>query len=670
MFRAAPLRSIRRLGGGLLLFGAFVVGCGPSERSGGDGADPGATSSGAANRPAAPGRLHTPREEPQPHPHDGEGTAIVRPDGPVVASSRGTWTIEWTAGPSGLDPGDAVVLQVSPFWGWTPPQARRPGFPGHTTVSATGAAVEVVDGAVPMTVVARVTEGRLDPGDTLRFVYGDPAGGEASLAQADQYAEEFEEFLIKVDGDGDGFFTPIAESPGIRIVAGRPERLAVAAPGQVRPGEPFDVRIHALDRRDNRAAWPEGAEATLSIRRLTLAGETPVDPRPAGSASPEPPRAFPPSGAGARVSLDEPGLYRLEARLASGPAGRSELMFVDADSPFGDVLWADLHCHSALSDGTGSPAELYAYARDVAGLDVCAVTDHDAHGLHPLAEGGWDVVRAATEAFHDPGRFVTVLGYEWTSWTWGHRNVYYPGAEGEVFSFLEDASDTPQELWSAVAPWDGRTIPHHPLGGPVPVDWSVPSDEERETVVEICSVHGSSEVIGGERGIYRPVEGHSVRDALSKGHRLGILASGDTHDGHPGRRTIGAPANGLAAIRTGERTRAALFAALEERRVYGTSGPRILLASTWGRERPGQVLDDLPAADVLVEVAAPEPVEVIELVGPEGVVDRVYGGGRRVSARLAPVIETRRTTWRYVRVVLADGEMAWDSPWWVLSEWE
>src|SRR5829696_1027551 len=41
----------------------------------------------------------------------------------------------------------------------------------------------------------------------------------------------------------------------------------------------------------------------------------------------------------------------------------------------------DLHTHSSVSDGTQTPAELLATARD-AGLDVIALTDHD-------TTGGW-----------------------------------------------------------------------------------------------------------------------------------------------------------------------------------------------------------------------------------------------------------------------------------------
>ena len=50
----------------------------------------------------------------------------------------------------------------------------------------------------------------------------------------------------------------------------------------------------------------------------------------------------------------------------------------------------DLHTHSDRSDGTDTPAELVRKAREVAGLDVVALTDHD-------ATTGWDEARAAAD---------------------------------------------------------------------------------------------------------------------------------------------------------------------------------------------------------------------------------------------------------------------------------
>jgi hypothetical protein len=616
---------------------------------------------GQETRPAAPAG---------PAREDGEGTVRILPGDPVPAGSFGSWTIEWVAGPSGLPEAGGVVLQVSPWWNWSPPQVRRPGIPGYTTArcAAEGIGVDLADAAVPMAVVARPAGGPLGPGDTLRFCYGDTAsGGAASLARADSYAERFEEFLVKTDGNGDGWFEPVADQPTIEIVPGDASGLAVATRTVLRPGDEAEVRVHALDGAGNRTSLPRG-DLTLVLRRLVSStgeeaawADTLLSREEAGGRA----------GASARTVFRRPGLCRLEASLARegmpALAGHQELVLVESGSPFEDLLWGDIHAHSALSDGTGAPEDLYAFARDVAGLDVCSVTDHDAHGLFPLAErGGWETVRAATRDAYDPGEFVTLLGYEWTSWTWGHRNVYYPGDEGEVFEFRAQGSDTPAELWRAVAPFAATTIPHHPAGGPVAVDWSVPSDEDREHVVEICSIHGSSEFAGAERAIYRPVEGAFVRDAFRLGHRLGILAAGDTHDGHPGRRTVGAATNGLAAFRTGERTREAVLRAVRERRVYGTSGVRILLASRWGTADPGTFLAARPEGPIVVEVAAPEPVELVEIVGPDGPVATEYGGGRRVRRRFEdPGAEA--PPWLYVRVVLADGEVAWDSPWW-LSE--
>jgi hypothetical protein len=197
------------------------------------------------------------------------------------------------------------------------------------------------------------------------------------------------------------------------------------------------------------------------------------------------------------------------------------------------------------------------------------------------------------------------------------------------------------------------------------VDWSIPSDRERESVVEICSIHGSSEAPGVERGIYRPVPAGMVRHALNLGHRLGILASGDTHDGHPGRRTLEAPVNGLAAFRAGARTREAVWDALRERGVYGTSGPRILLATSWGGVQPGAELAAPPEGPLVVQVCAPQPVEVIELIGPDGTVASSYGGGRWTEARFFEESAPPRAGWLYARVVLADGELAWESPYWL-----
>lgn len=629
-----------------------------------------------ATQDSAPRRVVSFLPKAEPSVRDGEGSARILLADPVQAGSWGSWTIEWTAGASGLETPGSVALQISPFWGWSPPQTERPGSAGYTTIhSLENVRFDWSAAPTPHSVVATLKEGRIAPGDRVRFVYGDSTnGGSGSLARADLYAEEFEELLIRTDFEGDGVFDLVKHQPSIRILPGEVRRFAVALPSVVEPNMRFDVRVTALDARGSWTELPPGP-IRIAARRLATEEDSSRAVLDLGSSAPRDEHV-----ALFRNVHIPAGLYRIEAflqakdekdpPLAGANSGRiggaSDLVLVEPESEFAGILWGDLHIHSALSDGTGSPEDLYRFAREVSGLDVACVTDHDAHGIEPLAGKNWERIQNATSGAYAPGSFVTLLGYEWTSWTWGHRNVYYPGLEGEVFEFRSPESDTPQELWSRIASFGGMTIPHHPAGGPVALDWSIPSDEAHESVVEICSIHGSSEAPGVEREIYNPEPGHSVRDAFARGHRLGIIASGDTHDGHPGKRTDGAPTNGLVAFRGARRDRESIFECLRERRVYGTSGPRILLSSEWGGERPGSRLCEKPSGEIEVRVVAPEPIEAIELIDESGVLDRVYGGGRRVVRRFASAAKSS-SPWVYVRVVLADGEVAWDSPWWIGS---
>ncbi len=80
------------------------------------------------------------------------------------------------------------------------------------------------------------------------------------------------------------------------------------------------------------------------------------------------------------------------------------------------MLNVDLHCHSTVSDGTLSPAELAARAR-ANGVDIWALTDHDELG--GIAE--------AREAANDLGlRFVA--GVE-ISITWAGKTVHIVGLD-------------------------------------------------------------------------------------------------------------------------------------------------------------------------------------------------------------------------------------------------
>ncbi len=602
-------------------------------------------------RPEVARELFAARGQPR-HASDGGGRAWIEAGGAVRAKERGRWRIEYEAGPLGIADGGAVFLQVSPFWGWSTPQVEDEGEAGFTrvTTAADGVALEPL--TLDRQLLGITIRGRaLRPGERLSIDYG--AGPQG--ARADDHAEACSRFWIAVDGDGDGVRKVLVDSPCVRVLPGPPARLVVHVPSVARPGETLRATLAVLDSGANLVSEVSG--------RLELAWE--------GVEAPPSTASELTAGDGGRKQLSlvapPPGLHHLKASLAIGERrleAESNPLEVSDHAP--RILWADLHGHSADSDGTGTPDDYFTYARDVAGLDVAALTDHDHWGLlladeHPAL---WAENVAAARRADRPGRFLALPGFEWTSWIWGHRHVVFFGDPTPLLSSIDPAHDTPWELWRALREVPCVTVPHHPAGGPVPVDWRVRPDAELEVALEIASAHGSSEALDAPKAIYSAVAGCAVRDALERGWRYGFVASGDGHDGHPGLTHLGPhyPIGGLAAILSQDLTREGVLAALRARRTYATTGPRMILRVALGEARMGEITRAAKAADLYLRFVGTAAVR-------EAVVVRSGKSYIPVAGEAGPELELSATLedleageWIYVRVEQQDGHMAWSSP--------
>ena len=520
---------------------------------------------------------------------DGGGRAWMEGEASARAGTSGTWTIVYAAGEHGVAVGGYVRLTIPPFWNWTDPQDRAPEAPGYTTASTEADGVEL-DALIPDRGIflVRIDGRALAEGEEVRFVYG--AG--TALARADPYAERESPFWVSVDGDGDGVDGVVVDSPTITVEPSFPARLIATVPSSVAPGDEVDLHLAVLDRFGNTG--------------VDFVGHVDFPGLPPGVVAPERVE-FTQSDLGrktVRIRLEEQGIHRMLARAlpAVAPNGApadfegwlSESNPIEVSERAPRILWADLHGHTNLTDGTGTPEDYFVYARDVAGLDVVSLTDHDHWGMLKIdaTPDMWDRIKGATRAAHAPGSFVTLLGYEWTSWIHGHRHVLYFEDEGEIYSAVDENYESPVQLWEALR---GLGIPaltfaHHSAGGPIPTNWDIPPDPEFEPVTEIMSVHGSSEAYDSPARIYSPVPGNFVRDALDRGYRLGFLASGDSHDGHPGLTGLASPNSGLAAILAEDLTRESVLEALRARRCYATSGSRILLRCALDGSRMGATI--------------------------------------------------------------------------------
>lgn len=105
------------------------------------------------------------------------------------------------------------------------------------------------------------------------------------------------------------------------------------------------------------------------------------------------------------------------------------------------LLQSDLHNHTLLSDGAGRAEDAFAQLR-AAGLDVAALTDHattqksagPAGALHcpstcgavgGITEKDWQQLGTLADAADVPGAFTALRGFEWTTLSNGHLNVWF-----------------------------------------------------------------------------------------------------------------------------------------------------------------------------------------------------------------------------------------------------
>lgn len=373
-----------------------------------------------------------------------------------------------------------------------------------------------------------------------------------------------------------------------------------------------------------------------------------------------------------------PGVKFLRVR---DPAGSLEAVSnpirVEPQPPSERLFWGDLHVHTIFTDGLRCPEELYAFARDEAFLDICALSDHS----EGITDAQWEYFTDVTNRHNQSGRFVTLIGGEWTSMPYGHRNYYYRGDRGPIFRSLNPRLQHLDQFHAAARRHRALVIPHHPANATMGVDWSKGHDPEIERLVEIHSVWGNSErlaahgnpfpirFLGGEKA------GQHVVDALQRGYRLGFIGGGDIHDGRPGdelhqrqeqlesyRRLH---RQGVMGVWARELTREAIFDALWRRRVYATMNHRAWLRFSINGQPMGSELRADGRLSIHIEAASDCPIQRIALVRGDGDDAQIHEPNELTASWQTTEPPPPSPTWYYVRLTRRDGLLAWSSPIWV-----
>ena len=617
---------------------------------------------------------------------DVSGRTQIRPATVEAGSTcviRGTYTV----GRHGLAVGQNVIFLV-PDNGWSPPQIRDATAEGYLTIHNTGrGTAQIEDVFRPggdefqdywrIQVVIGRTE--MVSGDQITVVYGDTSrngpgtiapvtpqvmGGSTPRHQANLLAP----LTVVTDRFGIGRLTLTAarRRHSIEVTPGEISKFLVIAPSHAVVGIPHTVNAIGVDRFNNPSIPPfRGAV------RVEIDGGGDVAPSRetfAGSDSGTKSITWTPVAHGTvRVSVDD----------TTGRTGISNPIVCLPETPTETVYWGDPHCFSKFSGGVCSPAKTLSFARDVAFLDFCAVSD----SANLMSDRQWASASRESVRANMDGAFVSLLGYQWngpppaaSGRQVGSRTIltsadslelHRGGRKGaSLIEALEKIGQSPENI---------VVFASHPI---LDASWEQ-HEATLETAVELYSSFGSSERRaeidrGGLAG-----QGISVDEILATGSQVAFLGCSAGYDGTPGLspeehhvRSMHAWRpfrNGLTAVLADDLTREAMVSAIRRRKTYVTTGSRTLLEFHMNDASIGEIVEQ-PLTDrrnFHVRVTAESDLRRVEIIRSG---ETVVSQAATSTEHIMDWEDRKRkdaVDHYYLRVTSWDGGMAWTSPIWV-----
>ena len=328
---------------------------------------------------------------------------------------------------------------------------------------------------------------------------------------------------------------------------------------------------------------------------------------------------------------------------AAGPAAASY-----------NVYYGHLHNHSTISDGSGTPAQAYAYARDTAGLDFFSLADH----AEQISSTEWTTMKNTADAYNDDGNFVALWGFEWSSNSlYGHVTVT---GTSDYCTANDSATDTFDELVNWLDSRNGLAFFNHPgreddTGNEFNHFSSTPSD--KFVGIELFNKTADFDTYYYNDGYYSN-DGNKgfYQEALDRGWDIGAAGGDDNHSA-----TWGTDTDYRLAVLATEKTRAGIMEALAARRMFSTLDKNLTLSFTINDQEMGSEVD---AGSYNAVISAgdgdAETFTAVQLL-KNGEVEQTW-----YPNQSNPVITHSLTVYGgeyyYVKVTQADGDEAISSP--------
>ena len=297
------------------------------------------------------------------------------------------------------------------------------------------------------------------------------------------------------------------------------------------------------------------------------------------------------------------------------------------------IYFGDLHNHNEVGYARGSLERAFEIARNH--LDFFAFTPHGYwHDIghyenniekkwldgFEVTKKRWPEVLQMVRKYDQPGKFVTIPGFEWHSTSLGDYHILFPTLEGEYVRF-----DDLRQFQRFAKQRGAIMVPHHPanrLGHRgANLAWL---DPDVSPVIEMFSEWGNAEHDRACSGYIRHTEGgrwtrNTLHHFLAQGYRLGVIASTDDHLGFPGGYR-----EGLAAVLAAELTREAIFDAIRNRRTYAVTGDRIALDFQLNGRLMGSELPYARQRELAVTVTGWDQLDRVEILKNNRVIHRDF----------------------------------------------
>jgi hypothetical protein len=236
-----------------------------------------------------------------------------------------------------------------------------------------------------------------------------------------------------------------------------------------------------------------------------------------------------------------------------------------------NTYYGHLHNHTNVSDGTGTPSQAYAYARDTAKLDFFGLADHS----NMITSTEWTDIKNAANAYNSDGNFATFYGFEWTSSAnYGHVAVIN---SDDYCSHTDAATDTFTELVSWLSTRDAVAFFNHPgreNGANREFEHFQTTPSNKFVGMELWNKTVGFSTFYYNDGYYTNDGGKNFfNEALTRGWKIGASGSDDNHTA-----TWGTDTDSRMAVLSKSKTRASIFEALKAKRFYSTLDKNLSLS--------------------------------------------------------------------------------------------